>query len=452
MNRWNVDVDWAWAPYEPTQDSPWDFRAASHLYRRAGFGASWETISQAVQQNSNDVIRELVDRKEPSEFRRDMESLTQSALVSGNPRQLSAQWVYRMLHTPTPLREKMTLFLHGHFATSADKVNDAELMQQQNELLRRESLGDFRTLLLEISRDPAMLEYLDSASNRKAHPNENYAREIMELFCLGEGNYSEQDIRELARCFTGWEVKRKKFRLNRYQMDEGEKSVLGTTGQLTGEDGVQVVASQPHTPRFLVRKLLRFFLADDLDFSDELVEPLAAQFQRDRLQIAPVLHRMLGSNLFFSPYVRGRKVRSPVEFGTQLLIALQGTCDCFQLADAFERMGQGLYYPPSVKGWDGGRSWINSSTLVERANLIHDLLAGGKTRFDKQTVGAWAAKNDLATPDALIERLQILLLATELPEASRQRIVEHVSKQRDESNWVATTIEAVCTLPEYQLA
>jgi uncharacterized protein (DUF1800 family) len=422
------------------------------LYRRAGFGANWEALSHAVQQNPADVIRELVEREEPTAFRSDMESLTQSALASGNPRQLSAQWVYRMLHTPTPLREKMTLFWHGHFATSADKVNDAELMQQQNELLRSQSLGDFNVLLLEISRDPAMLEYLDSASNRKVHPNENYAREIMELFCLGEGNYSEQDIRELARCFTGWEVKRKKFRLNRYQMDEGEKSVLGTTGKLTGEDGVHVVASQSHTPRFLVRKLLRFYLADDVVFSDELVEPLAAQFQQDGLQIAPVLHRLLGSNLFFSPSVRGRKVRSPVEFGTQFLIALQGSSDCFQLADAFERMGQGLYYPPSVKGWDGGRSWINSSTLVERANLVHDLLAGGKTRFDKRTVSEWADANDLTSTDDLIERLQTLLLAVDIPDAGRQRIAELVSKQRADSTWVATTIEAVCTLPEFQLA
>ena len=206
-----------------------------------------------------------------------------------------------------------------------------------------------------------MLIYLDSVSNRKAHPNENYAREIMELFCLGEGNYTENDIRELARCFTGWEIKRKRFRFNRYQHDGGVKSVLGTTGKLGGEEGVRIVAEQDAAPRFLASKLIRYFLMDEPEAPERLVAPIARTLRDHDLNLAAAVRQILGSNLMFSRYSVARKVRSPVEFGVGLLNALEGSTDAYQLAESFEQLGQGLYYPPSVKGWDGGRTWINSS-------------------------------------------------------------------------------------------
>jgi hypothetical protein len=218
-----------------------------------------------------------------------------ASLATGNVKRLSAQWVYRMLTTPAQLQEKMTLFWHGHFATSAAKVDDAELMQRQNDLRREHALGDLSQLLLEISRDPAMLIYLDSVSNRKSHPNENYAREIMELFALGEGNYTEQDIRELARCFTGWEIKRKKFRFNRYQHDSGTKTVLGTTGKLSGEEGVAIVAGQDTAPQFIVGKLIRFFVMDEPAPPNDLIEPLARELRKNNMQIAPTVRRILGT-------------------------------------------------------------------------------------------------------------------------------------------------------------
>lgn len=452
MNLLNVDVEWAWSPFEPTAEAPWDIRAASHLYRRAGFGANWKTIEEAAAREPAIVVDELVSAVESDSFHADMNALVRAALATGNVKQLSAQWVYRMLHTPAPLLEKMTLFWHGHFATSAGKVNDADLMQVQNDLLRSHAMGDFADLLLEISRDPAMLLYLDSATNRKTHPNENYAREIMELFSLGEGNYSEQDIRELARCFTGWEVKRNKFRFNRYQYDDGMKSVLGTSGTLDGEDGVGVVASQEQTPRFLTRKLLRYFLVDEVEIPAELIEPLAQQLREDGLQIAPTVRRILGSNLFFSPLVRGRKIRSPVELGVGFLAALDGTADCFQLADAFEQLGQGLYFPPSVKGWDGGRSWINSSTLLGRANLIDALLGSDKTRFAGQSISQWVQSNGMVTANELMDRLEPLLFAVSISESSKQRIRELADLLGRKADWVAKTVYAICTLPEFQLA
>ncbi len=451
MSRLNsIDVDWAWAPFEPTDEAPWDLRSAAHLFRRAGFGADWDTIGDAVSRDPISVVRELVEAREPDSFLADMRGLLRAALATGNVRQLSAQWVYRMPNTPAPLLEKMTLFWHGHFATSAAKVEDAELMQRQNDLLRKLALGDFSELLLEISRDPAMLLYLDSATNRKSHPNENYAREIMELFSLGEGHYSEQDIRELARCFTGWEVKRKKFRFNRYQYDSGVKTVLGEEGSLTGEQGVALVAAQDAAPRFLVRKLLRYFLVDEEKLTEDVVEPLAQQFRNDGLRVAPVVQRILSSNLFFSPLVRGRKIRSPVDVGVGFLVAMEGRTDCFHLADDLEQLGQGLYFPPSVKGWDGGRTWINSSTLLGRANLIHRLISGGKTRFAGQSISQWAEGNGLSNPDALVDRLETLLLAVPISDSSKRRIL--ALAKPSEKNWVGELIYTLCTLPEFQLA
>ena len=182
----NIDPDWAWTEFEPTASAPWNVRSAAHLFRRAGFGATKSQLLEAVNVGPTAAAEAMLsDSQEPADFLAEMSSLANAGLATGNPKQLSAWWTYRMLTTPAQLLEKLTLFWHGHFATSAEKVEDAQLVFAQNNLLRTYALGDFQALLLEISRDPAMLVYLDSATNRKAHPNENYAREIMELFCLG---------------------------------------------------------------------------------------------------------------------------------------------------------------------------------------------------------------------------------------------------------------------------
>ncbi len=449
-----LDPAWAWEPYQPSLENPWDVHAAAHLMRRAGFGATGQELDGLVRRDPRDVVVELIQSREPDSFRSEMETLVRATLASGNSQHLAAQWVYRLLNTPAPLLEKMTLFWHGHFATSAAKVDDAKLMQQQNDLLREHALGDFSQLARQISRDPAMLLYLDSATNRKAHPNENYAREIMELFCLGEGHYSEQDIRELARCFTGWEIKREKFRINPYQHDSGTKSVLGTTGTLNGDDGVEVVVSQEQTARFIAAKLVRFFVMDEPQPTDELVEPLAAEFRNQQMRIAPLVQRILTSNLFFSPWVRGRKIRSPVELGVGFLRSLQGSTDAYRLSTALQELGQGLYFPPSVKGWDGGRTWINSSTLLGRANLIRRLLDDDKTRFSKQSLTEYFATFELAMRDTdsvneVIDYLEKLLFAVPVPAAARQQIA---SLDGSGQGRLRDAIHLLCTLPEFQLA
>jgi uncharacterized protein (DUF1800 family) len=446
-----IEPDWAWATYEPSSQTPWDVRAAAHLYRRAGFGATPAELDTAVKAGPMNAVQTLLsETTEPQSYLTQMSSLADASLATGNPERLSAWWAYRMLSTPAQLLEKMTLFWHGHFATSAEKVQDAELMFVQNQLLRKFAVGDFAGLLLEISRDPAMLVYLDSASNRKAHPNENFAREIMELFCLGEGNYTEQDIRELARCFTGWEVKRRKFRFNRYQHDSGTKSVLGDSGTFGGEEGVGIVVGQDSAALFIAAKLVKYFVMDEPQPSPELLAPLA-NFLRDQdMQIGPTVQKILSSNLFYSKHSVGRKVRSPVELAIGFLRTLDGSTDSYKLAEALQRLGQGLLYPPSVKGWDGGRTWINSSTLLARSNLIRSLLENDKTRFGKQTLVEHLRKVGANSTDEIIDLLETTLFAVRIPAAAKDRI-RRLTRDANETNKLTETVHALCTLPEFQL-
>jgi uncharacterized protein (DUF1800 family) len=438
-----------WQPFEPGVDGQWDLVAAAHLFRRAGFGATRQQLEAAVRKSPLQVIDELLDGQEPPEYRSEMQTLATAAISSGSVAPLSAWWVYRILSTPLQLLEKTVVFWHGHFATGADKVTDPQLMLTQNQVLRRLAFADFHELVQQISKDPAMLLYLDSASNRKAHPNENFARELMELFCLGEGQYTEQDIRELARCFTGWEVRRGEFRFNRFQHDTGQRSFLGATGVLSGEEAVQVVLRQPQTAEFIVGKLLRYFLMDEPAGQAELVAPLAQQFRDGGLQIRPLLRTMLGSRLFFSRQCVGRKLKSPVELTLGLLRCLEGSTNAVELAQALQQLGQGLLYPPSVKGWDGGRTWINSSTLLGRSNLMRRLITSQTTRFSRLSLRDFLSARGLQKPEDMLSELQLLLFAVPIPVTARESIVALMKSGSDAA--VAEGLHALCTLPEFQL-
>lgn len=447
-----IDPEWAWSEYQPTAETPWNVRAAAHLYRRAGFGANRAELATAVEAGPDGAADNLLSATaEPEDYRNEVADLAYASLATGNVQRLSAWWAYRMLSTPAQLLEKVTLLWHGHFATSAQKVEDAELMFDQNNLLRKFALGDFGQLLQEISRDPAMLIYLDSVTNRKAHPNENYAREIMELFCLGEGNYTENDIRELARCFTGWEVKNKKFRFNRYQHDTASKSFLGRTGKLGGEEGVQIVVDQAAAPQFIAMKLVKFLVMDEPSPSAELLAPLASELRENKMQIAPTVRRILTSNVFYSSHSTGRKVRSPVELAIGFLRSLEGSTNSYELAEKLQTLGQGLLYPPSVKGWDGGRTWINSSTLLGRSNLIRSLLDHEKTRFGKTSLTEYLASQGAESADEIIDWFQTSLFAVDIPAAARDRIRTLFGNGNNRNEKLQDTVHAMCTLPEFQL-
>ncbi|MFY9256901.1 MAG: DUF1800 domain-containing protein [Fuerstiella sp.] len=447
----NIDPDWAWSEFETTAAAPWNIRSAAHLFRRAGFGATKSQLLAAVNVGPTAAVEAMLsDSQEPAGYLAEISSLANAGLATGNPKQLSAWWTYRMLTTDAQLLEKLTLFWHGHFATGAEKVEDAELVFAQNNLLRKFALGNFAELLLEISRDPAMLIYLDSATNRKAHPNENYAREIMELFCLGEGNYSEDDIRELARCFTGWEVKRGKFRFNKYQHDNTSKTILGKSGDFGGEDGVQIVVQQNSAAEFIVSKLVNFLVMDEPWPTAQLVAPLANLLRDNDMNIEPVVRRILNSNLFYSSYALGRKVRSPVEFAIGFLRVFEGSTNAFELAETMQTLGQGLFYPPSVKGWDGGRTWINSSTLLGRSNLILHLLENEKTRFGKTSLAEYLRSINAKSIEDIIQLFEDCLFAVKLPTAARDRI-RQLAGSRQDPRQLNEAVHALCTLPEFQL-
>lgn len=438
----DIDPTWAWEPYVPDATRPWDRARAAHLFRRAGFGAGAAELEAALKRAPQETIRDLVAAAAPS----DLEATARPSLSSNDCRGLSAWWLYWMLETKAPLLEKMTLFWHGHFATGAEKVRDAETMLQQNRMLRRHALGDFAALVREISRDPAMLIYLDSATNRKAHPNENYAREVMELFCLGEGNYTEKDVQELARCFTGWEVVRRQFKFNSRQHDPGKKSVLGKAGEFGGEEAVGIVLEQAAAPRFIARKLVRYFVFDEPVPSDELVEPLAAMLRENGWKIGPVVARLLGSNLFFSEHAIGRKVRSPIDVAVGLLRTLEASTDAHFLATELGPLGHAVFFPPNVKGWDGGRAWINSATLLGRANLVRQLLSHEKTRFARGTLAALAERAGARGPEATVDWLIGLLLAVPVQADARARLITLAK-----GGTLEEVIHAISTLPEYHL-
>ena len=453
----NIDPDWAWAPYGPDAERPWTKRLAAHLYRRAGFSATSGQLDAALSAGANATIEALCTPASSSasaDFDRAVATLAERTAAGGNPQQLSAWWLYRMAGTHDPLLEKLTLFWHGHFATSAAKVDKPRLMLAQNELFRRHARGKFEAMVKGVSRDPAMLIYLDSTSNRRIRPNENYARELLELFCLGVGNYTEKDIKEVARAFTGSEVRADKFAFNSIQHDTGTKTFFGRSGNFDGDQAVRVVLDQPAAAQFIARKLIRFFAFDEPTPSDAVVEPLAKKLRETDFEIRPAVRMLFGSNLFFSEHAVGRKVRSPVELCVGLLRALGGTTNLVKAAQGLSELGQALFFPPNVKGWDGGRAWINSSTLLGRANFVRRLLLAGETKF----AGGLASVADAAgatSPPQTVDWLLELLVAVPVPAGARDALVALAADPNgpsDRGRRIVELVHAIATLPEFHLA
>ena len=323
--------------------------------------------------------------------------------------ELREWWFREMLTTPSPLAEKMTLFWHNHFATSQQKVRFTALMYRQNVTLRRNALGNFGTLLREMARDPAMLIYLDGANSRKEQPNENFAREVMELFTLGEGNYSERDIKEAARAFTGWSIDREsgEFMFRRGIHDYGNKAVLGRTGNFDGDQIIDVLLSKPETAQFVTRKLWKEFVSATPD--EREIAKLAAGFRESGYNIAKLMRAMLSSDAFYAPENRAALIKSPVEFvvGTMKTFEIE-TPNLRPFVIASALLGQNVFAPPNVKGWPGGETWINSATLLGRKQLL-DRLFKNEDRMDvaMRSVDAMAAANgDVAPPgrDARMQR------------------------------------------------
>ena len=387
----------------PLSTQAWGYDKAAHLLNRAGFGGTPVEIEAAQKKGMTPFVHELVDVNLDSAHvppptwakPRDIREMRMGARAAESPEMrkeklrairmmegenildLRRWWLERMMTTRAPLLEKMTLFWHGHFATSVQKARDGYWMWLQNDTLRRNALGNFVTLTKKMSRDPAMMIYLDLQQSRREHPNENWARELMELFTVGIGNYSEQDIRESARAFTGYRVDltTQQFRFAPFQHDGTPKIFMGKTGNFDGDDIIDILMKQPAAAQFIGRKIWRYFVEDEP--AKEIVDAVANRIRAHNYEMQPVLRDIFSSTEFYSDRVMRSQIKSPVQFLVQTSKLLESELPPpFIAQNAMRQMGQILFAPPNVKGWDGGKAWISTSTLFFRYNFANYLING----------------------------------------------------------------------------
>jgi uncharacterized protein (DUF1800 family) len=407
----------------PIGPADWNYDFAAHLLERAGFGGTPEEIRALQQMTPAQAIARLVrfegtdahalppfdhsgihdpglepfppSRPAVTDLAKEKgEALGIKVKPSGNRRlqpivdeffywlrasvletnRVSYWWANRMMDSPRPLQEKMALFWHGHFASNEAKVRDYRKLLGQLELFENKGTGNFRDLVVAVAQDPAMLSFLDAGVNVKGASNENFAREIMELFTMGVGHYSEKDIREAARAFTGWNYVDLKFVVNKDQHDDGEKTFLGKTGRFDGVDVIDIIMEQPATADYIAGKIYRFFVRQDL--SPELQTKLGAVLRKNHYQIAPLLETMFLSRDFYSPASVGTHIKSPVELAvtTYRKLGLKSVPGVPDFNSATGALGQQLFSPPTVAGWAGGQSWITPGLLLERGNFARDVL------------------------------------------------------------------------------
>jgi len=407
----------------PIAAADWSFDRAAHLLERAGFGGAPEDIARLAAMTPQQAVAALVDYHtiandhlaafersdiwDPSlrDFPVSRVAATERAEKTGEAmgvrikpagerrlqpvvdrffywlratvletRRLAHWWVDRMVATNRPLEEKMTLFWHGHFATGEEKIRDYRKMQQQLALFHKHATGSFRALLIEVARDPAMLAYLDAAQNVKGAPNENFAREVMELFTMGVGNYSEQDIREAARAFTGWIDDDLAFKVDAGKHDDGQKTFLGRAGHYDGVDILAIILEQKVTAEFIAGKIYRFFVREEP--SPALQTQLGALLRDNDYQVAPLLRTLFLSRDFYSAPSFGTRIKGPIELivSTYRKLGIKRLPGIPDLHVVSRELGQTLLNPPTVAGWAQGRAWITPGLLLARGNFARDVL------------------------------------------------------------------------------
>lgn len=436
-------------PYQPIARKEFDFAAAQHLLSRAGFGGTPAQIRALVERGPEGAVELLLDfrrgaSEEPSvegrpaagiELRSDImrqptpeereaerraramkdeETIARlQAMRQQRERDDRAQlalmqrwWLSRMIETPRPLEEKLTLFWHGHFATGYRTIENSWHMALQNEMFRRRAAGNFEVLVRGIISDPAMLKYLDNDENRRASPNENLARELLELFTLGEGNgYTERDIKEGARALTGRTFRGNDYFFDQQQFDTKPKEIFKRRGAFDGDAFVSMILERPECAQFLASKFYRYFVSDAPRVSrdgKEVVLRMAKEMRESDYDMRPALRSLFLSRHFYAPENRLAIIKSPVQLIVQTVRSLgTPTREMKSLVDAGDLMGQQLFQPPSVKGWDGGRSWINTATLFVRQNVVVYLVTGRRPQgFD------WSASEMSWDASHLIEHLR----------------------------------------------
>jgi uncharacterized protein (DUF1800 family) len=424
------------------------------MHRRAGFAATWGEIQRDLKDGPQPSIDRVLSGKSrsegvPAEFEQTASLLLDTA---HDPGRLKAWWVYRMFFGPDPLGERLTLMWHNHFATSAAKVRDLNQMRRQNELFRSLGRKPFGELLTAVVHDPALLLWLDAPANRKEHPNENLARELMELFTLGIGHYTEKDVKEGARALTGWTVADGQFREDAAQHDAGTKTILGQTGTWKGSDFVRFVLENPATSERLAWRLCELFMGEGaVDTAG--IKALAAGLREHNLDSGWAVETVLRSQAFFADSNLGNHILGPVEFviaSARALELFDAPPSTLLLADWAGRLGQELFYPPNVGGWSGGRAWINTQSMVGRANYAAALVEGSLSRrgepFDALALAKrYGHGGDLAEVIAFYGQL---LQGVAPSPARRDRLLAALGSRANTRRAVALMLAA----PEYQLA
>lgn len=399
----------------------WNEESAAHLFRRAAFGASPSVIRRAVSDGLDATVRSLVDYELTPNAALDARLAAANfdlTTIAG----ISRWWITRLIWSARPLEERMTLFWHDHFATSIRKVQEAKLMLDQNRLFRSFALGNFVDLTIAVSKDPAMLIWLDNATSRKDHPNENYGRELLELFTLGNGNYTEEDVLAAARAFTGWTLDRRTFLftfVDRFH-DHAAKTFLGHTGDWDGDDVVRFACAEQAHARLMASKLFAWFAYDDPE--EAVVDRLAATYLDSGNGIEPLVRAILTSEEMYSEKARWAKVKSPVDHSITALRLLNidndGALRLTQGALSLE--GQTLFAPPDVNGWDPGMAWISSNALLTRMNFANSLGAW----FDPSRFADLGSVNDAGDlVDVYLGQLGPLMVDDE----TRSALVSYVS-------------------------
>ena len=351
---------------------------AAHLLRRAGFGATSAELDRYAAMTSTMMTESVLNYQQISNaaLEAQLPTLDLTSEKGPNAAAVQAWWLQRMVQTARPLEEKMALFWHGLLTSGLDKAGPAQ-MYTQNQLFRKMALANFDDLLKAVSKDPAMMVYLDTETNRKGKPNENYARELMELFTTGIGHYTEEDVRESARAFTGWTLtggQRLRFTtdsiFNPRYFDSGQKTFMGKTGNLTGDDIVEMLVPLRATAERLSTRLFNFFAYPNPE--PEIVRHLADTFQQSRYNVGAVVREIFAMDAFYAPKAYRALIKSPAELAAQTLRATGSDARAYAAAVlASAAMGQVLFYPPNVAGWPAGTSWINSSTLLTRLNFVN---------------------------------------------------------------------------------
>jgi uncharacterized protein (DUF1800 family) len=404
----------------------------AHLLRRAGFGTTEAELDQYTALGFQGALDRLLNPEQQDDSAAE-QLIAPLALDTSDPearRKIEPAkfwWLNRMLYTQRPLQEKLTLFWHNHFATANSKVANAPLMLQQIQLFRDYGLGSFETLLQKVTRDPAMLIWLDNRQNRKGAPNENYAREVQELFTVGIGNYTEQDIKEAARAFTGHTLDRNlNYVFNKAQHDDGQKTFMGQTGNFDADDILGILVRNPACARFISQKLFSYFVYDNPD--SDTIDRLANTFVTSSFDIRTVLRDIFSGPEFLSARAFHAQVKQPVDLVVGSLKALGAQNVGPDVTQALRRMGQDLLNPPDVSGWKGGAAWINSTTLFERFNWglrLSTARESGKPYFSD--LPGQIQAHGLGSADALVDYYANLLVDGDLTPETRQALIDYLN-------------------------